>query len=333
VGDFLNITINPSALTISYTDVTNGETGTVPYTVNADGSYTLSDPSGNLVAAYEVPNYALVVESQKSGPSENTPALIVAVESGPITQTTFANKTYNYMQFRTSFGGMSVGSADIGSSAVQTSEYWPYGAISGGGNDPFSQSSMPLSIFTEDASGTFLNGAMPNGGGSVTLFGTANGFFIVDTGNGSILGLQKAASAAFDPSKAGTYSSLMYKKINVTSNSSGVETGTISFVKASIVITASGGMTITSSTGSTISQGTLTPVANVSYLYGSAGQLQDPCWGMFTYRVTTGSSQTDIFVSFVNGAMVFSSFEAPLPWNGNLSIYNYMYGVGLTPAS
>jgi hypothetical protein len=334
VGDFLTITINPGTLTLSYTDVTNGTSGTVPYTVNPDGSYALSDPSGNLIAAYEVPNYAMVIESMKSGPGENTPSLITAVESGAISLTTFENNNYNYMQFRTDFGGLDVGSANVGSSTVQTSGYWPYGAISGGGNVPFDQSSMPLSIFTEDSSGTFLNGTVPDGGGSVTLFGTASGFFIVDTGNGSILGLQKAASAAFNPSNAGTYTALVYQKTGVQMNGgSNVETGTASFEKATIAITSAGKLTMTSSTGATISSGTLAPVASVSYLYGSAGELADPCWGMFTYRVTTPGSQTDLFVSFVNGAVVFSSFEAPLPWNGDLSIYNYFYGVGLTPAS
>jgi hypothetical protein len=334
VGDFLTITLDPTALTISYTDVTNGATGTVPYTVNADGSYALSDPSGNLIAAYEVPNYAMVIESMKSGPAANTPALITAVESGAISLGTFENSNYNYMQFRTDYGGLDVGSANIGSSSVQTSEYWPYGAISGGGNEPFNQSSMPLNVFTLDSSGTFLNGTVPGGGGSVTLFGTANGFFIVDTGNGSILGLQKATSAAFDNSNAGTYTALVYQKTNVQMNNiSDVESGAASFVKATITITAAGGLTMTGPTGATITSGTLTPVASVGYLYGSAGEIADPCWGMFTYRVTTASSQTDLFVSFVNGAVVFSSFEAPLPWNGNLSSYNYFYGVGLAPAS
>ena len=76
VGDFLTITVDASALTIKYTDVSNGESGTVPYTVNGDGSYTINDPSGNLIAAYEVPNYALVIEATQTGPMKNAPALI-----------------------------------------------------------------------------------------------------------------------------------------------------------------------------------------------------------------------------------------------------------------
>ncbi|MFZ0305647.1 MAG: hypothetical protein WAL75_23360 [Terracidiphilus sp.] len=333
VGDFLTVTIDPKALTISYNDVTNATSGTIPYTLNADGSYALNDPSGNLISAYEVPDYAMVIESMKSGPGADTPALITAVESGPISLSTFENSNYNYMQFRTAFGGMAIGAISIGSSAAQTSEYWPYGAISGDGDQAFHQSSIPLSIFGEDSSGTYLDGTMPDGGGPVTLFGTANGFFIVDSGNGSILGLQKASSAAFNPGNAGTYPALYYKKTNVQENNSGVETGTVVFGNATITITTAGALTMTDPTGATMTTGQLTPVSSASYLYGAAGELADPCWGMFTYRVTGATSQSDFFVSFVDGAVVFSKFKAPLPWNGNLSTYDYMYGVGLAPAS
>jgi hypothetical protein len=39
VGDFLTISIDSTALTITYKNYTNGETGTVPPVVNADGTY------------------------------------------------------------------------------------------------------------------------------------------------------------------------------------------------------------------------------------------------------------------------------------------------------
>jgi hypothetical protein len=256
------------------------------------------------------------------------PTLITAVESGPITISTFENNNYNYMQMRTAFGGLDVGTANIGNSAVQTSSYWPFGAISGGGNTPFNSSTMPLSLFTENASGTSLTGTVPDGGGSVTLFGTANGFFVVDTANGSILGLPKATSAAFNPANAGTYSAIYYQKLNVTGGSDGVETGAQSFAKATISVSSAGAMIITNPSGTVISQGTLLPVSSVPYLYGT-GELTDPCYGLFTYRITTSTTQQDIFVSFVSGAMLFSSFEAPLPWNNSNSVYNYYYGVGL----
>jgi hypothetical protein len=330
VGDFLNITIDTSALTISYTNLSNGDSGTVPYTVNADGSYTLNDPKGNLIAAYEVPGYALLIQAAKTGPNLNTPALITAVESGPISMATFSGKSYNYMQFRTAAGGLEIGSVTIGATSGQNSSYWPYGNLNSSENSPFHNSTLDFSQLQTDPSGTFFKS--PDGNGSSAydyLFGTASGFFIVDTPNGSILGLQKAATKDFDPSVAGTYNAIYYQKTGANTGQGNVETGTPSLGKASIAITATGGVTITDAQGKILTQATLTPVADASYLYGSSSELQDPCYGLFTFRVTTASSQQDVFVTFVQNAVVFSSFGANLPWSPGNSTYNYIYGVGL----
>ena len=79
VGDFLTISIDSNASTITYKNYANSEAGTVPYTVNADGTYTVTDPKGNLLAAYEVPGSALVVEAANAGPNKDTTALITAI--------------------------------------------------------------------------------------------------------------------------------------------------------------------------------------------------------------------------------------------------------------
>ena len=63
VGDFLTISVDSAAHTITYDNLTNGQTGTVPYSVESDGSYTIADPHGNLLSAYEVPGSVLVVEA------------------------------------------------------------------------------------------------------------------------------------------------------------------------------------------------------------------------------------------------------------------------------
>jgi hypothetical protein len=106
VGDFMNITIDTAAQTISYTNLSNGDTGTIPYTESSTGNYTLNDPTGNLVAAYEIPGYAMLIEAQKAGADHATPALITAVAQAPLTLRTFENNSYNYMQFRTAAGGL-----------------------------------------------------------------------------------------------------------------------------------------------------------------------------------------------------------------------------------
>src|SRR5438309_4113609 len=114
VGDFLSITLDPAEHTLAYTNVSNGDTGTIPYTVNVDGTYTPQDPQGVLVAAYEVPDFGMIVQAAKAGPTHDMPALITAVaKGGSISPTTWANQKFNYMQFRTAAGGMEVGSASM----------------------------------------------------------------------------------------------------------------------------------------------------------------------------------------------------------------------------
>lgn len=136
VGDFMTITINAGAQTIAYSDISNNTSGTVSYIVHADGSYTLNDPSGNLLSAYEVPNYAVLVQAAKTGPNADTPALITAVESSQVSLSTFESQAYNYMQFRTASGGMEVGSVTVGSQGTGAiSSYWPFGSYAA--DNPF----------------------------------------------------------------------------------------------------------------------------------------------------------------------------------------------------
>jgi len=327
VGDFLSITLDPAASTLSYTNHSNGDSGTVPYTVNSDGTYTLNDPTGNLIAAYEIPNYALLVQSAKTGPNHDAPALITAVQKGSISLSTWAGKGFNYMQFRTAAGGLETGSAIMDAQgSVTISSYWPYGA-QGQSADPFNQGGFDASLFQSDPSGSFLKLA-DNGGTFDYIFGTPNGIFAVDTPNGAILGLKKAASKNFDPSFAGTYKAIFYGKTGATTGQGNLETGTPNLGKATLVIGNSGQVTVQDAQGTTLVQATLTPVADAPYLYGSAQQLQDPCYGLFTFRVTTANSQQDVFVTFMDRALLFSSFTAALPW-GNGNTYDYLYGVGL----
>ena len=331
VGDFLTITLNTTALTMTYNNLSNGDSGTFPYTVNADGSYTLSDPNGNLLSAYEIPGYALLIQAAKAGPNHNTPAVITAVESGPISMSTFSGNSYNYMQFRTVAGGLEVGSVTIGATSATNSSYWPYGHFSQGSGGAFNNGTLDFSQMTEGSSGTYIYG--PDGGGGTGddyIFGTASGFFIVDSPNGSIIGLPKATSPAFDPTVAGTYNGIYYEKLNAT-NSGTTETGTPSTGQATIVIDSLGNITVTDSNSNTIISALLTPVASSSYLYGtgSDGKLTDPCNGLFTFHKVTGAFEHDVFVTFVGNSVVFSKYSANLPWVEGTSTYTYWYGVGL----
>ncbi len=325
VGDFLTITLDPTAHTLIYTNLSNGDSGTIPYQVNADDTYTLADPTGNLIAAYEVPNYALLVQSAKAGASHDQPALITAVQQGQISVATWAGHAFNYMQFRTASGGLEIGSARLdGQGNVSISGYWPYGSISQG--NAFNQNGFSASSFQPDPSGTFLK--IPDNNGAFDyVFGTGNGIFAVDTPQGAVLGLKKTASKNFDPSFAGTYKAIYYQKTGATTGMNNVETGTPSLGYATLVITASGQVTVENSQGTVLVVATLQPVADTFYLYGS-GELQDPCYGLFTFRVAASNFQQDIFVTFMDRAVLFSSFRANLPW-GSGSPYDYLYGVGI----
>jgi archaellum component FlaF (FlaF/FlaG flagellin family) len=325
VGDFLTISINSSAQTITYKNYTNGETGTVPYTVNADGTYTISDPNGNLLSGYEVPGFVLMVEAANAGPTRDTPALITAIENAPASINTFAGQNFNYLQFRTAAGGMEMGTISIDAQGnIQHDGYWPFGVFS---QNQFNGGSFAASNITEDASGDFFT--LSESGGTDYIFGTQNGFFVVDTGSGTILGLPKASSKTFDASNAGTYTAIFYEKAGAQTGQGNVETGTPSESKATVTITSSGAMTITDSQGNTLATGTLAAVADTSYLYdGTTNTLSDPCYGMFTFRMTTGGAQQDVFASFQGNAVVFSSFQTALPIAG-YAPYTYYYGVGL----
>ncbi|MGA9392571.1 MAG: hypothetical protein WBV69_19240 [Candidatus Sulfotelmatobacter sp.] len=326
VGDFLTISINSTARTITYKNYTNGETGTVPYTVNANGTYTITDPSGNLLAAYEVPGFVMMIQTAKSGPNENTPALITAIESVPATINTFAGQGFNYLQFRTANGGTEIGTITIDAQGNITHDgYSPFEVFSG---NPFSGASIPATGVQEDASGNFFT-VTDSGGSNNYAFGTPSGFFAVDTGNGTILGLPKAAAKGFDASVAGSYTAIYYEKANAQVGPGNVETGTATEGVGSITVSASGAVTITDNGGNTLAAGTLSAVADTSYLYdGNSSELSDPLYGMFTFRTTTGSSQQDVFVQFEGNAMIFSSFQTGLPIAG-YAPYTYFYGVGL----
>ena len=327
VGDFLTISIDSTAMTITYKNYTNGETGTVPYTMNSDGTYAITDPNGNLLSGYEVPGSALMVEAANAGPNRDTAALITAIESAPATINTFAGRNFNYIQFRTSSGGVELGTVSVDSSGnITHGGYWPFGAVNQ--QSMFNSGSFPASSVTEDASGNFFTIDESNGSHS-TVFGTQDGLFAVDTGNGAILSQHKAASKNFDSSNAGTYTAVFYEKPNAQMGPNNSESGTPVEGRATVTVGANGSVTITDSQSNSMASGTLAAIADTSYIYDcTQNKLSDPLYGMFTFRTATANSQQDVFVTFQGGAVIFSSFVTALPMQQNAA-YTYFYGVGM----
>jgi hypothetical protein len=325
VGDFLTISVDSATHNITYKNFTNGESGTVPYTVNANGTYTIADPNGNLISAYEVPGFVMMVEAANAGPNRDTKALITAIESVPASIKTFASKDFNYLQFRTAAGGTEIGTISIDAQGNITHDgYSPFEVFAG---NPVSGGSFAASSVQEDASGDFFT--INETSGADYAFGTSSGFFVVDTGAGTILSLPKSPSRNFDTTTAGTYTAIYYEKADAQTGSGNVETGTPSEGEGTVTISANGHMTITDDQNNTLASGTLTAVADTPYLYdGTANTLSDPLYGIFTFRMTTGGVQQDVFVSFQGSAVIFSSFQTALPIAG-YAPYTYYYGVGL----
>ena len=331
VGDFLTISIDSTAKTITYSNHSNGDSGTVPYTVNVDGTYTVTDPQGNLLAAYEVPGFVLLVETAKSGPTHNTPALITAIESVPTSISNLASKNFNYMQWRTSSGGLEVGTVSIDTLGdIQHDSFRPSGVLQQV-PDYFGGGTFPASSIVEDPSGNFFTIHETQGNSDDVVFGTQNGLWAVDGGGGAILGLPKTATKAFDPTTAGTYTAIYYEKANAQAGPNNTETGTASEGKGTLTVGANASVTLADSLGTTLATGTLVAVADSSYIYdGTSNTLSDPCNGMFTARVTAANGdRQDFFVSFQGKAALFASFQTAVPVVTQPATYTYFYGVGL----
>lgn len=331
VGDFLQITLNAANRTIQYKNLSNGDQGTVTYTVNANGTYAIADPLGNLETAYEVPGYALIIKANKTGADHATPSLITAIEAQPITTSSFRNRSFNYMQFRTRSGGVEIGSIQInGAGDVAVEGFWPYGNQNGG--NPFLLGSpVSGSSLQADPSGAFLK--VPDEGGTFSyIFGTSGGFFAVDTPNGAIVSLNQSATKDFQASYAGTYTAIAYRRVGAHMEAGNVETSTTPawLWNATIDISTTGFVTIWDGSGPFITA-QLIPVADANHLQGP-GKFSNPCKGLFTLRTTTAvggvTFQRDVFVSFLDRSLLFSSDQTSLPLDGG-NDYEDRYGVGL----
>jgi len=332
VGDFLTISIDSTAQTITYDNHTNGATGTVPYTVNADGSYTINDPQGNLLTAYEVPGDIMVIEAANAGPNKDTAALITAIESVPVTIQNFEGRAFNYIQFRTDNGGVEIGTGSMDENGNTTSSHYDPGAIMWTPPNYFGTGTASGSSVVEDPSGDFFTITDQNKGETMTVFGTQNGLFAIDgSGGGAVIGLPQASTKDFDPTVAGTYNAIYYEKQNAQMQGqcpACYETGTPGEGKASITVTSAGAVTITDSQSNVMATGTLVAIADDINLYdGTANKLSSPCYGLFTFETITSSLHQETFLTFQSNAVIFSSFQTALPLVNN-GTYTYFYGVG-----
>lgn len=334
VGDFLTLSVNPNTNTITYKNYTNGQTGTVAYAVQADGGYAITTPNGGLLNAYEIPGFALVASADNTGSQADTTALVTAILQAPISMSWLEGKTFNFMQWRTSLGGMEVGTVAIdGSGTVNTSSYWPFGAMQvalsvGQTPSAWGSNTFPTTSFTASADGNSL--ALTDQNGTDTIFATQGGFFVVDNPNGSIISVPQAGSAGFSAGAAGTYQALAFTKNATLGNGSNSETGTGTVAGCTLALSSAGLLTVTDANGNVQTSQTLQPVADVpSLLATGTGQLPNPCPGLFTYEVANGSLKQDVYLEFINQAILFCSFSYDPTQTGPNPVYSYYYGVAL----
>jgi hypothetical protein len=246
----------------------------------------------------------MMIETAKSGPNQDTPALITAIESVPASINTFAGRNFNYLQLRTAAGGMEAGTISIDARVTSNTTATGRSGCSAKACS-MEAASRPLRCRKTPRETSSRSPIAEDR--TTTRSARRVDFFAVDTGNGTILSLPKAATKSFDATTAGTYTAIYYEKANAQTGQSNVETGT----------PTEGKVTITDSQNHVMATGTLTAVADTSYLYdGTASELSDPFCGMFTFRATTASSQQDVFASFQGNAVISSSFATGLPVAG-----------------
>ena len=344
VGDFLTIAIDPNQGKLTYTNLSNNASGTVSYGVNADGSATLSDPAGHLLAVSEVPGYGIVALMNNAGSTGDQLALVTSVTQQDITAASFEGKAYNMMEFRTKGGGVGISSVAIdGSGNVAGTEFMPFNLLSGGSNNLGFNLFGPLPL-PAGAPAPYLLLALPpppDNSGNNYVFGAPNGMFLVDSEDGSMIGLPKAASPDFNSAWAGAYSLTYYQKTNANGpDGNSPEAGDVSWGVATLTLDSTGGLTLKDGRGNIMASGALSAVANTPSLYngittnGTTGELGDPCWGLFTFTASldNSSQQQQVFVAFTQGALLLSSFTTAASVTPG-DDYGYFYGVGLPQSS
>lgn len=323
IGDFLVIDVDNSTQTMRYENHTRNQTGTISYTISADGSYQLDDTKHQLLVAYEIAGVALVVET-------SDPAIISAVAQTKLTAADLAGREFNYLQFRTSQGGVQLGhvSVDANTNLTLTS-YFPAGPLLTG-LSAFGATTMPGDILFEDGTlGTIDADASSGDGTSSTIvFGAADGYFAIDGAGGSIVGWPAAAAADFDPAQAGTYKAISYSKN--AGYTAGVEAGTARAMLVDIEISAGGHLLISGENGA-ITDVDLVALERANGLYGSEA-LASPCKGIFVAQ--TPGSTAETYVLFMNQAVAYASFQNTSGSGANAPVqYHYAYGVGLREAA
>jgi hypothetical protein len=321
-GDFITIEQDLWQAVFHYRNLTNGVTGTYSYTIPSPGNYLIDDPSGNLLSAIEIRGYALVIQAMKTGPLQDTPALIVAIPQAPITVDTEKGTALNSFEFRPGAGGFSFGfrSMDLAGN-LQMGLFDLRDLILGGlgaGTE-----TIPWNSILPGMNGTVLR--IDEGGGAFSYaFRSTTGFSALDRPGRSVLSFRRPATKDFSPSWAGTYTASIYRKAGCAGTLP--EGGTASLEDWTIVVDGSGSATFVNGSGAAMVSVTLTPLADSGLTGFLPGQIPDACHGIFTCVLPGAAGYQRVTMAFMDQAVLFGSFS--FDTSAGLS-YDYLYGMGL----
>jgi hypothetical protein len=332
-GDSFTFSLDPAAGVLTYHDLDNGlASAKVLFTQAVDGSISFTDPTHNLTALVELPATALLAAIRRGGPGRRAEALVLALPSRSLTPGALSGLSGNFMQFRPAGGGVVVGTLrGMSGGAFQSTGYQPYADLLGGGAEPFIQAAGHS--VSQGAGGDYL-GISSYLDGTAYAFGNPKTLFALDTSQGSVISLPKAADDRFPAGAVGAYSALVYAKTGATIAGPGAaETGTVSTGPVTVTIsgTTTRSITAVDSQGrALLSSVPLLPIS--SFNLTGPGELGDPCHGLFAYQIPSASPPSTqwVFVAFPAGGVVFASFTGHgAAGAGPAALYDYFYGVGV----
>jgi hypothetical protein len=311
VGDFLTITVDRGARTMSFRNWTTGNSGVLSFVEDADGTLVVTDADPEIVKANEIPGFALVAEDRKAKDGKQQ-ALVFAFEQVPAQVSDFRNLSLASIEFRTSNGGTELFCASLD----------PSGAFTGAGYIPLDQQFWPPGFNaksgTFDASAdTTVTGALllagKPGEPPVRLFKTSSGAWVGDGPGGSGLWFPSSPTSAFDAGAAGTYFMQGYSKTGEGPSDTGI-TGAPAFFSEVVTLSASGAL----------SDGTNTvQLEPLRAKYPGTLVDIDACNGLFAFTPPEGGEG---FAFVHRDAIYFSQFRVT---NAASRLYDYQYGVAL----
>lgn len=345
VGDFRLLTADRSTRIISDQNITTGQTASLPYLVAGDESYSVRNPQGQLVDAWEVPGVTLLGTSTLSNPPLGEPSLVTALPGAAITRDTLKRGAYNVLHLRTRLGGFEAGCLEVDPGAnIIHQTFSPYRL--------HNQDQATLPAFQTPATWNSSNMVAAASGNALSMrFNPADRFsrycyifqssnlVILDTPEGSMICAPQTEAAALDPTKLGTYNGVVYRKTGATmtnpTSTTGTESPAATVAKCTVAISGAGHIRVQLN-GANLVDSDFAPIATDNALTGAdgSGLLESPCNGMFSDHgadPATGLTHY-LFVTFSGKLVVFGYYSyttAAVAASGLSKPYDYCYGTAM----